>query len=109
MKVLRFDNGRLGISDGVKIIDVTEQFGADQWPPVGINRLIRDFELHRARFEALLQSSEGVPVESVRLETPVPWPNKLMAYPVNYHDHAKEMASKGLASVQGSFSRPTRR
>jgi 2-keto-4-pentenoate hydratase/2-oxohepta-3-ene-1,7-dioic acid hydratase in catechol pathway len=26
-----------------------------------------------------------------------------MAYPVNYHDHAKEMASKGLASVQGYF------
>jgi len=103
MKVLRFNHGRLGISDGAKVIDVTEQFGGEQWPPVGVNRLIRDFAQHRARFEEMLASEEGVPLEVVRLETPVPWPNKLMAYPVNYHDHAKEMASKGLASVQGYF------
>lgn len=105
MKVVRFNNGRLGVSDGVKVIDVTERFcsGSDDWPPVGINRLIRDFDRHRAHFESLLADERGVPLESVRLETPVPWPNKLMAYPVNYHDHAKEMASKGLASVQGYF------
>ncbi|MDX3907281.1 MAG: fumarylacetoacetate hydrolase family protein [Pigmentiphaga sp.] len=103
MKVLRFNNGRLGISDGVKVVDVTDRFGGEEWPPVGINRLIRDFSQHRAAFAALLASSDGVPVDAVRLETPVPWPNKLMAYPVNYHDHAKEMASKGLASVQGYF------
>jgi len=105
MKILRFNNGRLGISDGSKVIDVTERFGGGEteWPPVGINRLIRDFEQHRVAFEAMLVNEAGVPLESVRLETPVPWPNKLMAYPVNYHDHAKEMASKGLASVQGYF------
>lgn len=105
MKVLRFNSGCLGVSDGVKVVDVTERFcgGREDWPPVGINRLIRDFEQHRSYFESLLASEPGIPLESVRLETPVPWPNKLMAYPVNYHDHAKEMASKGLANVQGYF------
>ena len=105
MKVLRFNGGRLGISDGTKVIDVTERFGNDDtaWPPVGINRLIRDFEQHRAAFEALLANDPGVPISAVHLETPIPWPNKLMAYPVNYHDHAKEMASTGLANIQGYF------
>ena len=105
MKVLRFNGGRLGISDGTKVIDVTTRFDHDEpaWPPVGINRLIRDFEQHRAEFEALLANAPGVPISAVRLETPIPWPNKLMAYPVNYHDHAKEMASKGLANIQGYF------
>jgi len=86
-------------------VDVSQRFGAgpQEWPPVGMNRLIRSFDRHRAEFVRLLQTEAGVPLASVRLETPVPWPNKLMAYPVNYHDHAKEMASKGLASVQGYF------
>jgi 2-keto-4-pentenoate hydratase/2-oxohepta-3-ene-1,7-dioic acid hydratase in catechol pathway len=68
-----------------------------------MNRLIRDFDALKPRLTALLANEPGVPIGSVRLETPVPWPNKLMAYPVNYHDHAKEMASRGLASVQGYF------
>jgi len=105
MKIVRFNQGRIGISDGQKIVDVSRQFGAgpQEWPPVGMNRLIRSFDQHRAEFIRLLQTEAGVPLASVHLETPVPWPNKLMAYPVNYHDHAKEMASKGLANVQGYF------
>lgn len=105
MKLVRFNEGRVGISDGHKVVDVSHLFGAGpgEWPPVGMNRLIRDFDRHRAEFNRLLQREAGVPLASVHLETPVPWPNKLMAYPVNYHDHAKEMASKGLASVQGYF------
>jgi 2-keto-4-pentenoate hydratase/2-oxohepta-3-ene-1,7-dioic acid hydratase in catechol pathway len=105
MKILRFDGGRIGVSDGKKVVDVSELCGSGpgDWPPVGINRLIRDFDALRPKLQALLDAQPGVPVDSVRLETPIPWPNKLMAYPVNYHDHAKEMASRGLADVQGYF------
>ena len=62
-----------------------------------------DLAALRAELSQRLLAQAGVPLETVRLETPVPWPNKLMAFPVNYHDHAKEMASRGLASVQGYF------
>ncbi|MFA5549897.1 MAG: fumarylacetoacetate hydrolase family protein [Porticoccaceae bacterium] len=105
MKIVRFNGGRVGISDGLKVVDVSDlcQADAGDWPPVGINRLIRDFDALRPRLQTMLDSGPGVPLASVRLETPVPWPNKLMAYPVNYHDHAKEMASRGLANVQGYF------
>lgn len=105
MKILRFNDGRVGISDGLKVVDVSSLCGAGagEWPPVGINRLIREFDALRPQLERLLHREAGLPIESVRLQTPVPWPNKLMAYPVNYHDHAREMASRGLASVQGYF------
>lgn len=105
MKIVRYNGGHVGISDTCKVVDVSHLCGAgpDEWPPVGINRLIRDFDALRPQLEQLLASEPGVPLESVRLETPVPWPNKLVAYPVNYHDHAREMASRGLANIQGYF------
>ena len=105
MKIVRFDQDHLGISDGQKVVDVSHLFsaGSGDWPPVGMNRLIRSFDQHRAEFVRLLETEAGVPLTSVRLETPVPWPNKLMAYPVNYRDHEKEMASKGPANIQGYF------
>ena len=105
MKLLRFNGFRMGVTDGVKVVDVSGLCGASEadWPPVAANRLIRDFETLRPQLQRLLASEPGVPIDTVRLETPVPWPNKLMAYPVNYHDHAKEMASRGLANVQGYF------
>ncbi len=105
MKVVRFNGGRIGISDGHKVVDVSGlcQAADDNWPPIGINRLIRDFEALQPRLQTLLDNEQGEPLASVRLETPIPWPNKLMAYPVNYHDHAKEMASRGLANIQGYF------
>lgn len=105
MKLVRFDGGHIGVSDGKKIVDVTELCGAspNEWPPVGINRLIKSYPLMEALLLQELQSNNGIPLESVRLETPIPWPNKLLAYPVNYHDHATEMASRGLANIQGFF------
>ncbi|WP_018989612.1 fumarylacetoacetate hydrolase family protein [Aromatoleum toluclasticum] len=105
MKIVRYNDARVGISDGRKVVDVSPLCGAEpgEWPPVAINRLLRDFESLRARLQVMLATEPGLPIEAVRLLVPVPWPNKLMAYPVNYHDHAKEMASTGLASVQGYF------
>jgi 2-keto-4-pentenoate hydratase/2-oxohepta-3-ene-1,7-dioic acid hydratase in catechol pathway len=105
MKLIRFNEGRVGIVDGERVFDVTDIVGADPqaWPPTDICRVIRDFDGFRPAIATRLASGASVPLQAVRLQTPVPWPNKLMAYPVNYHDHAVEMASRGLANVQGYF------
>lgn len=105
MKILRFNDDRIGVSDGQKVVDVTALVQGEpaDWPPVGMNRLIRNFRQLKDTLQARLDSEPGVPLDSVKLLTPVPWPNKLIAYPVNYHDHATEMASKGLANLQGFF------
>ncbi len=104
MKIVRYNGGNIGVTDGEKLVAVADLCGsAQEWPPVAINRLIRDFALLRPQLEQALKTQPGRPLSSVRLETPIPWPNKLVAFPVNYHDHATEMASKGLANIQGFF------
>jgi len=51
-------------------------------------------------------SRSGIPLSSVKLLTPVPWPNKVIAYPVNYHEHGIEMGSSYRANNQGFFFKP---
>ncbi|MDO8768573.1 MAG: fumarylacetoacetate hydrolase family protein [Burkholderiaceae bacterium] len=105
MKIVRYNEGNIGVTDGLKVVDISHlcDVTPGEWPPVGICRLIRDFDRLQPEMERLLQTESGVPFESVHLKTPIPWPNKLIAYPVNYQDHAKEMASHGLAHIQGYF------
>lgn len=105
MKIARFDGGRIGVVNGDRITDVTDICGVDpaEWPPVGPLRVIAEFDRLKDKLEEAVAAREGVALSSVRLETPVPWPNKLIAYPVNYHDHATEMTSTGLANIQGFF------
>jgi 2-keto-4-pentenoate hydratase/2-oxohepta-3-ene-1,7-dioic acid hydratase in catechol pathway len=105
MKLIRFNGGRIGVVHNERVFDVTEAVGGDPgaWPPTGICRVIRDFAQLQPAIRAAVETGAALPLASVKLETPVPWPNKLMAYPVNYHDHAKEMASRGLANIQGYF------
>lgn len=105
MKIARFDGGRIGLVVGDAIVDVTDAAGVDtgQWPPVGPLRLIADFDNLRPKLLKAAQTATPIPLASVRLDTPVPWPNKVIAYPVNYRAHAAEMSSVGFANVQGFF------
>ena len=105
MKLVRYNSGHIGVVRGDQVHDISDAIGAGsgEWPPVEMNRLIRNFDSLRSAIDQAADRSTPVPLASVRLQTPVPWPNKLMAYPVNYHDHATEMASVGFANIQGYF------
>jgi 2-keto-4-pentenoate hydratase/2-oxohepta-3-ene-1,7-dioic acid hydratase in catechol pathway len=105
MKLVRFNDGRIGVTDGQRVVDVTTLAGVDAtaWPPVGMNQVIQNFAKFATAFQQALNTQLGIPIADVHLQTPIPWPNKLLAYPVNYHDHATEMASRGLANIQGFF------
>lgn len=108
MRLARFNGGRIGIVEGETIADVTEACGVDpaEWPDVAPLRLIRDFVALRPVIEAALPGASRLPLASVRLETPVPWPNKVIAYPVNYHAHGREMQAQYRATNQGFFLKP---
>lgn len=108
MRLARFNGGRIGIVEGETIADVTEACGVDpaEWPAVAPLRLIRDFVAFRPVIEAALPGASRLPLASVRLETPVPWPNKVIAYPVNYHAHGREMQAQYRATNQGFFLKP---
>lgn len=109
MKIARYNEGRIGVVvDAEHLVDVTELVGADAtaWPPVASLRLIADFERLRPRIEEALPGLARIALRDVTLRTPVPWPNKVIAYPVNYHDHGREMQAGYRADVQGFFLKP---
>jgi 2-keto-4-pentenoate hydratase/2-oxohepta-3-ene-1,7-dioic acid hydratase in catechol pathway len=105
MRIVRFNGGRVGVvlDDTVRDVTAVAEVDPAEWPPVGPLRLIRDFARLRDALMAAARKAAPLALTEVRLETPVPWPNKVIAYPVNYHDHATEMASRGLANLQGFF------
>src|SRR5258708_1841187 len=107
MKIARFDNNRIGVVRGEALVDVTDMVdpAPDAWPPVAMNRLISDFAQVRGKLERAAPG-KGMPLSSVKLLTPVPWPNKIIAYPVNYHSHGIEMGSSYRANNQGFFLKP---
>ena len=107
MKIARFNGGRVGVVRGDEIVDVTELCGVNPgaWPPVGMNALIANFDSLGSKLEAA--RSPALKLASVRLDTPVPWPNKVIAYPANYQDHAAEMGATIRANSQGWFLKPS--
>jgi 2-keto-4-pentenoate hydratase/2-oxohepta-3-ene-1,7-dioic acid hydratase in catechol pathway len=107
MKLARFGNDRIGMVRDDIIVDVTEMAGGTpgEWPPVAMTRLIANYAELKRKLEQAARG-KGVPLASVRLLTPVPWPSKVIAYPVNYHDHGAEMHVGYRADNQGFFLKP---
>jgi 2-keto-4-pentenoate hydratase/2-oxohepta-3-ene-1,7-dioic acid hydratase in catechol pathway len=109
MKITRFNEGRIGVVvDDSHLVDVTGLIGQDagEWPPVGMNRVIAQISTHRPLIEQALHTLRRIPLAQVVLRTPIPWPNKVIAYPVNYHDHGREMQAGYRADHQGFFLKP---
>lgn len=109
MRLARFNGGRIGVCIGDEIADVTALCGVDldEWPAVGPLRVIRDWNEIVPRIKAGLGVASRIPLSMARLETPVPWPNKVIAYPVNYHAHGREMQAGYRATNQGFFLKPS--
>lgn len=104
MKLVRYDGGRIGVLRGSFVHDATTAVGADSaaWPPTGMVQLIASFASLRPKLEQAL-NSPGIAVDKLRLEAPIVWPNKLLAYPVNYLAHGQEMNSSNRANLNGFF------
>jgi len=105
MKLASFDHGRIGVVQDDRITNISDLVPAPPgfWPPVAMVQLIADFDALKPRIEDAVGKRQSAPLTSVRLEAPVQWPNKLIAYPANYHAHAKEMQSTYRADSQGFF------
>jgi len=107
MKLVSFNEFRIGIVEGSSVIDVSDlvSAGNGNWPPVAMNYLIAAFDSLRPRLESAHLHS-GVPLAEVRLRTPVPGTTKVIAYPVNYHAHGEEMGRTTRANTTGFFFKP---
>ena len=107
MKLARYDGGKIGMIVGDRIIDVSDLVDndPDQWPPVAMNRLIAHFAQFRRVLE-VAASRSGTPLADAKLLTPVPAASKVIAYPINYHDHGVEMGRETRANNMGFFLKP---
>lgn len=109
MRLVSYDGGHVGIVVGDDVVDVTDLSGVDAefWPTVQMVRLIEGAD--RSALEEAAATRAGVPLVSVRLEAPVRWPNKVVAFPANYQAHIQEMKDVGklisgrTAKGQGFF------
>jgi 2-keto-4-pentenoate hydratase/2-oxohepta-3-ene-1,7-dioic acid hydratase in catechol pathway len=65
-------------------------------------QLIKNFDALLPKVRAALTAT-GVPISEVHLEAPILWPNKLLAYPVNYAAHGEERNVTLRADTNGFF------
>jgi 2-keto-4-pentenoate hydratase/2-oxohepta-3-ene-1,7-dioic acid hydratase in catechol pathway len=104
MRLVRFNGGRIGILQGDSVCDLTAAIDLDlmAWPPVHMLRLIKSFQKLLPILTAA-QSGPRFPLEEVRLDAPILWPNKLIAYPVNFEAHGLERNVSLRADANGFF------
>jgi 2-keto-4-pentenoate hydratase/2-oxohepta-3-ene-1,7-dioic acid hydratase in catechol pathway len=112
MKFASFDGGRLAVIDGEDLVDISELVNAspEEWPSIAMLQFISQFEALKPRIAGFLDAGPRRKLAEVRLETPIAWPNKIIAYPANYSAHIEEqkvskvgLISEFKASGQGFF------
>ena len=86
MKLLFFDDFRLGVLRGDAVVDVSP--AVREIPHTGphnlISGLIERFEEYKGRLEEAAGRGRGVPVGQVRIRPPLPKPYNIVAMAVNY-------------------------
>ena len=86
MKLLFFDDFKLGVLTGDTVVDVSA--AVQDVPHTGphdlITGLIAGFNSYRARLEQAAAQGAGVPLSSVRVRPPLPRPVNIVCMAVNY-------------------------
>ncbi len=104
MKICRFNRDRIGLIDDRGLLDATELLDRrPAWPlPAGdwIVRQIPDL-LPRLR---LARDLPRLPLDSVRLDSPVANPGKIIGAPLNYRAHIEEANAQPAISHGKTFT-----
>jgi len=91
MKICRFNHDRVGVVEGLKVYDITDLLELSlTWPvPLG-DAVIPQIQKLVAAGIPDLHSRPSLALASVRLESPVANPGKIIGAPVNYKAHIDE-------------------
>jgi 2-keto-4-pentenoate hydratase/2-oxohepta-3-ene-1,7-dioic acid hydratase in catechol pathway len=86
VKLLYFDDFKLGVLKGEQVVDVTA--AVKDVPHMGphdlIQSVIAGWAQHKSRIEEAAAKGQGVPVAGVRVRPPLPRPINIVAMAVNY-------------------------
>jgi 2-keto-4-pentenoate hydratase/2-oxohepta-3-ene-1,7-dioic acid hydratase in catechol pathway len=94
MKLCRFNDNRLGVVQRQDVMDVTAAMAvlpALHYPYLAQDQLVAHLPQLRERIESLLPEATRLPLSQVRFLSPVANPGKIIAAPVNYEKHLKEV------------------
>lgn len=94
MKLLRFNDDRLGVLLGEQVADVSqalEVLPSHRYPLPRHDVLIAHLDRVRVEIDRLLPHAPRLPLAGLHLLSPVANPGKLVAAPVNYVKHLQEV------------------
>lgn len=109
MRLVVFDDYRIGVLDGDSVRDVSRV--VPKWERGDLhamNRLIAAWNSLRPSVTEEAKKAKAQPLSGVKLKAPVPAPTHLLAAPSNYRAHSEEMRS-GAAGVPVSEQKTQRR
>jgi 2-keto-4-pentenoate hydratase/2-oxohepta-3-ene-1,7-dioic acid hydratase in catechol pathway len=88
MKLLFFDDYKLGVANGDNVVDVTDVVSDIPYtqPQDLIKGLIENFSSYRGKLEEAASSRAGVPLSSVKIRPPLPKPANIICMQVNFND-----------------------
>ena len=106
MKLLFFDDFKLGVLKGDSVVDVSDVVGSisHSSPYDLINRLIENFSEHRGPIEEAVKRGTGVPVGQVRIRPPLPRPYNTVAMAVNYMEDGTRSEPAPINAFQKASS-----
>jgi 2-keto-4-pentenoate hydratase/2-oxohepta-3-ene-1,7-dioic acid hydratase in catechol pathway len=86
MKLLFFDDWKLGVLNGDQVVDVSD--AVKDIPRMGpqdvLNGVITGWATYKPKLEAAAKAGRGVALRSVKIRPPVPKPTNIVAMAVNY-------------------------
>jgi 2-keto-4-pentenoate hydratase/2-oxohepta-3-ene-1,7-dioic acid hydratase in catechol pathway len=106
MKLLYFNDFKLGVLKGDAVVDVSSE--VKDIPHTGpgdlMNGLIEHWGSYKARLEAAVARGTGVPVSSVRIRPPTPGPRTIDCMAVNYMEDGTRSAPAPINAFHKSPS-----
>jgi 2-keto-4-pentenoate hydratase/2-oxohepta-3-ene-1,7-dioic acid hydratase in catechol pathway len=102
VKLLYFDDFKLGVLKGDRVVDVSAV--VREIPHTGpgdlVNGLIARFDQYKSRLQDAAASAQGVPLASVRVRPPLPKPDNIDCMAVNYMEDGTRSAPAPINAFQ---------
>jgi 2-keto-4-pentenoate hydratase/2-oxohepta-3-ene-1,7-dioic acid hydratase in catechol pathway len=95
MRLLMFDDDRLGVATGTGVVDVTDLVGESVPPRDRMTALIASWERIGAEAATAAANRPVLGSAGIVVRAPQPRPSKILAAPVNYRLHQDEMGGDG--------------
>ena len=104
MKLLFFDDFRLGVLSGTNVVDVSEALRdiPRNSPQDLIRGLIENFPNYRGQLESAASRGQGVPLSQVRVRSPLPKPANIICMAVNYLENGTRPEPAPIDAFQKS-------